>query len=282
MTAGSPGTTQTANTSSHHRFDRWTLATTLLVAACQLTPPPANTGTTNRPTTQEIAGPSETRPHEKVEILGSEPEGAWVRPAFFAAGAEFSAGTAFVCVVDEGESPWMLTAQHLFGPAGGLSQELAWSEMPTAVESARGFDSDGRRVLTAGPPLAIEGAKAMSEVAIDNDIAAFPLRPPTQIHALPLATELPSVLDKVWLVGNVLGVDPRKQRFAAVVVEVSDTSMVYAFDAPLELTATSGAPVVNERGEVVAMNLGGGEQDGKTLGVGNPAPAIRARVRRAQ
>lgn len=254
-----------------------------VAAACQLTPPPAaveppSTVPESAPRTLVAPEPEVAEP-STVEIMGASPEGAWVRPEFITQDQTLSAGTGFICEVDPGEPPLLLTAQHLFGPAGGLPRDYLWSEMASLVEGGAGYDSEGRRVVTAGPPLTIEGAKAMSADAVDTDIAAFRLVPPTSVHALPLAAALPAVGDPVWLVGQVIDADPAQQRHAAVVAEVSPKHLVYVFDNVVELRATSGAPVINGAGEVVAINLGGGEEDGKTFGIGIPSSSIRTRVR---
>lgn len=58
-------------------------------------------------------------------------------------------------------------------------------------------------------------------------------------------------------------------------VEVDGNNLVYEFEADeLNAAGTSGAPVLNEKNEVVGMNTSGGEQDGVHLGLANPASAI--------
>ncbi|MCH9688453.1 MAG: serine protease [Deltaproteobacteria bacterium] len=261
-----------------------------LLAGCTLTPPPAIADTASPSKADNAAEsqePAEPQPRASaaqptIEILGTTPEEAWVRPTFVTTDQPLSAGTAFVCEVVPGQPPLLLSAQHLFGPAGGLAREYAWSEMKTLVQGAEGYDAHGNRVVTAGPPLTIEGAEAMSEERVDADIAAFPLLAPTRVHALPLASAMPTNGDPVWLVAEVMGAAPSTLRHRATIQEVAPTHLVYVFDDAIELRATSGAPVINAAGQVVAINLGGGDEGGKTFGIGNPAPSILARVRSAR
>ncbi|HEY1111198.1 MAG TPA: hypothetical protein VGE76_21255 [Opitutaceae bacterium] len=53
----------------------------------------------------------------------------------------------------------------------------------------------------------------------------------------------------------------------------------YVFQkADMKLGGTSGAPVLSESGEVVAINLGGGPDKGRLVGIGNPAASILAEL----
>lgn len=74
--------------------------------------------------------------------------------------------------------------------------------------------------------------------------------------------------DRVWLVSEVIG--SQSLVHSATVEGIQDGWLIYRFDQPLELRATSGAPVVDALGEVVAINAGGGDDNGKTFGAGTP------------
>ena len=80
--------------------------------------------------------------------------------------------------------------------------------------------------------------------------------------SLKLAPTQPKLGDTVWLVAQLVSGAPKdKLLFKAKVSRVQDLALNYVVDDPdgtFELRATSGAPVVNERGEVVAVNLAGG------------------------
>lgn len=52
-------------------------------------------------------------------------------------------------------------------------------------------------------------------------------------------------------------------------------SLDYIYDVPgVNFAGTSGAPVFNAAGEVVGINLGGGNHNGKTFDFANPAVAF--------
>lgn len=254
----------------------------LALASCSSLVPPAKfvdpeASESDATSAEPSASPSSST---AVEVIGHDPEQAWVRPRFDTVDGPIVAGTAFVCEPGPGEPPLLLTAQHLFGPAGGLPRDYEWSEMGTSVRGAEGRDDEGTVVLKTGPPLVITDAKGMSDEGVGNDLAAFSLLGPARIHALPLAVRAPAVSEAVWLIGPVESDDSLRHR--ATVVEFGDDYLIYAYDEPIELRATSGAAVVNTDGEVVAVNLGGGDEGGVTIGVGNPASSVRRHLDAAQ
>ncbi|MBF5043372.1 trypsin-like peptidase domain-containing protein [Aggregicoccus sp. 17bor-14] len=113
-----------------------------------------------------------------------------------------------------------------------------------------------------------------------KDLAAFIAPESAASRVLPLATQNPKVGDDVWLVAEVRGgrsVGTHLHR--ARVVESKRTTLAYTFEDPtLELRATSGAPVVNAKGEVVGVNLGGGHQGDSLYGVAHPVQSVRAHL----
>jgi hypothetical protein len=206
----------------------------------------------------------------EVVVLGDEPERACVRPVFSTSDGEVAAGTAFV-VTMRGKQ-YLFTAHHLFGVAGGLDRDYAWSEMRERVSGVKGESTFEDISVSGGAPFEIAGARALDKSFSGADVAIFPVAQGSRVHALSLSSSLPSTGQKVWMIGEVMGA--RELRHAAIVEEASDGGVLYRFETRVELRATSGAPVVDEHGRVVAMNLGGGEHEGIVYGIGNPATAM--------
>lgn len=214
---------------------------------------------------------------EEPTILGTNPEQAWVRPSFKGPDGRFGAGTAFV--VSQDNAVFLLTAHHLFGPAGGLDREYEWSEIPKLVSGASGENPLGQVSVVTEKALSVKGARGMKGTQVNADLAIFPVKAESQVHAMPLAPTLPKVGDDVWLIGEVIGSSEYKHK--AIVDQVSKEGLYYRFDNKIELRATSGAPIVDKKGQVVAMNLGGGEYQGAIMGIGNPAPIMNCHLQAA-
>jgi len=69
-------------------------------------------------------------------------------------------------------------------------------------------------------------------------------------------------------------VEPRLHK--AKVKSASNKMLVFEYEEKdIELTATSGAPILNSKGEVVGLNAAGGEQNGKKSELQILAPAWR-------
>src|SRR5712691_5672937 len=69
-----------------------------------------------------IGAPNERAPVPPAHVV--------LKPTFMSGHESFSGGTAFLCTVPGVEGTFLLTAQHLFGPACGLKRELSWQEVP--------------------------------------------------------------------------------------------------------------------------------------------------------
>jgi hypothetical protein len=187
------------------------------------------------------------------------------RPTFEVKDQPLSAGTAFLMETGVEKQPVALvTAHHLLGPMGGLSTEIAWNDVPGSVKRATCRSIVNPTQVWTGTPLAIPGAASFNNQTKDGlrDIALLTLRDKPATVPLKLAPSLPRLGDTVWLVAQLVsGAPPDKLLFEARVVRVQDLAINYLVDDPdgaFELRATSGAPVVNARGEVVAVNLAGG------------------------
>jgi hypothetical protein len=77
------------------------------------------------------------------------------------------------------------------------------------------------------------------------------------------------------MVGDIYNHEPQKQTlFPGKVLVASDSKTLVKFENPFEMRAFSGAPLINEKKQVVGILIGGAEG----LGIINPAGSIRKRL----
>jgi hypothetical protein len=208
-------------------------------------------------------------------------------PVFQADGKAFSAGTAFALDLPRPvPRTLVVTAIHLFGPAGGLDKQIPAAELASRVSlagcKAVGLDEIwyASRALTVLDAHAMDGVPYQDVAAFALDTAGAPIHP----VRLKLAAALPKAGDSVWLLAQVPEGAPASQLLHHAIVRSStDQSLQYAFDnIGLNLQGTSGAPIVNAAGEVVRTNLGGTTLPGKLIGVGNSLTSLRALLNSAK
>lgn len=196
-------------------------------------------------------------------------------------GRQFQAGKAFI--VGTGSRSVVLTAHHLFGPDGGLDEQLEPKDLPNKVAYEGLLDAyTGKQLLVARRVLVVPGAKPMTG---GWDVAAFSAQPedlaplsdpPAQVHAMNLGAD-PSVGDYVC-VASPSQADSDARTFLARVSEIDASFIWYKYLVPFEMQATSGAPVLAMDGSVVGMNLGGRTSSGTVTGMGNFASALADRI----
>jgi hypothetical protein len=197
-------------------------------------------------------------------------------PSFVAASGPFAAGTAFP--LREPRAPsgvLVLSCHHIFGPLGGLAADVAGSALPAFIQKASVADQDGK-TFALGPVLPVPNAKTFHPPTRDAsaDVSVFQAPAELAHGALELAPALPEKGERVWLLARVSG--QSELVWPAVAFFVTDTFFVYQFDSPtIDLRGTSGAPVVNAKGQLVAVNLGGNPVQDVVRGAGTPLPSLR-------
>jgi hypothetical protein len=208
------------------------------------------------------------------------PDHCLFRPTFNTQSGEITAGTAFPVQMPGHARPIIITAIHLLGPSGGMPFDVPpplIGRMIKGVVLEDLFD-ERHEVDIGSDPLIIAEAGPSGRPSKAGDIVAFWASKDGALQPLTLARALPEEGERVWLAASLVGGAPASQRLhAATVAAVDDKGeYIYAFDNPqLELRATSGAPVLNSAGEVVAINLGGGQNGNKIFGFGNPVTRFR-------
>jgi V8-like Glu-specific endopeptidase len=76
--------------------------------------------------------------------------------------------------------------------------------------------------------------------------------------------------------------DKKEKLHKATVTEASDSILSFEYDDNnLTCNATSGAPIINEKGEVVGVNLGYKQKDGKLIGIANPSASFKKLIVKA-
>ncbi len=209
---------------------------------------------------------------------------AALRPRFLTTEGSRRAGTAVVVRTPEFDGCLLITAHHLFSPAGGFERYYAWEEIAPLVQKVTATSIlDGITVLETAEVLPIPGGHPVDENGAGNDLAVFPLSGEPDIPVLTLAAKLPRRHEKIWLLAEIMNLPDAEQLLhPARIIESEDSGLVYVFDDPeLDLTATSGAPLLNRKGQVVGLNVAFVTEDGRLVGFGNPSPGIRERISQA-
>jgi hypothetical protein len=132
----------------------------------------------------------------------------------------------------------------------------------------------GASIGDAEPMIVLPEARAGDEEPYSQrDIAAFAATASLSFAPAPLAASLPEVGEPIWLAVR-LGGAGSGRTVAATVIEHTAEMFIFRF-ASQPPRAASGAPLLNGRGEVVGINLGGGALEGRLYGHGSHADSIR-------
>ncbi|MCP4218718.1 MAG: hypothetical protein GY765_29070 [bacterium] len=227
-------------------------------------------------------------PHPKA-TAPNVPDSAVVRPIFSVGTDSFLAGYAFAAKTDKNAQPLLFTALHVMDELikkKGIDSTVAntgynGKEIPKIITSVDLFDVFAPNWMmaclgSAGPMLVLPDARTDEEEPFsDKDIAVFKISEPRGLKPLLLAENPPEVGDPVWMVAQVPDITG-KAKAKATVVEVTDRSMIFKFEVPKQQPQySSGSPVLDKKGHVVGITVGGGKVKGLSVGHCNHVINIR-------
>lgn len=186
----------------------------------------------------------------------------------------YSAGTAFVMDSDVHGESLLVTAFHFLWPDG--VESFKGEELPEFILGGEvyyvqdGFDTGA----TLKNCVVIEDADAVPEV--DKDVAAFTLWDGEDLETLPLSTHKAKKGDVVYLLADLWDTEDVHENcvYEGKITSISGGSVFYELEGEHGTSGASGAPIVNQYGEVVAIHMG---SNGSTL-VGHAADSFLKQI----
>lgn len=174
-------------------------------------------------------------------------------------GEPYAAGTAVAVRAGRARKPMVITALHLFGTSGGLKEEVPPAKMNEVVREIWLAPVGGRGVVAkARGALLKTGSPVDQNGKGSGDVAAFALLPGATVPHLELASRDPALGEWLWLVGDTYDHEPEQQRvFPAQAIPIMGSLTVKFTSRRLQMQGMSGAPLLNARGEVAGLLLGG-------------------------
>jgi hypothetical protein len=218
-----------------------------------------------------------------------------IRPIFNAGLDAVMAGYGFAVHLEGHPSPLLLTALHTLDEmtkkkgidCSAQNKDYTGRELPAVITEVNIYDVFAPNWMmaplgSAGPMLVLPDARTGEEEPYsDRDLAAFWIKEPHRLKPVPLASQPPQVGDPIWLVARPKD-GTTKKTVDAVVVEITDRSLVFRYRDPGEKPKySSGAPMINQEGQVVGVIVGGGEFRGEKLGHANHVGNIRRHITNA-
>jgi len=220
-------------------------------------------------------------------------KGFVVRPEFRCGWESFFGSYAFVVESELSDSPLLITALHVMDElikgknidCSSANASYTGDELPSILTRVNLYDVFVENwafapLGSAGSMVSLPDARlGEEEPYCQRDIAAFRLDRDASVCPGKLAGTPTEVGEAVWLVANPAR-STKVEMMSAVVVESNRETFVYRLAAGTrDPRSTSGAPLVNCKGEVAGINIGIGWFQGNHFGHANNATSIRNHLR---
>ncbi|MFT5240457.1 MAG: hypothetical protein ACI9OU_001270 [Candidatus Promineifilaceae bacterium] len=190
------------------------------------------------------------------------------RPIFATRSGDLGAGTAFLVKLEDNPNALLVTAQHVFGPPGGLKENVPPEKMGSFVRRVKLLDLvDERQISSKLTYLPIGEAL---------DVALFSTVLKNKIAPRSFAGSNPEQGQTIWLVATFLDEAQKGLLHRGTVTALSGDRLKCKFDAGnLATRGASGAPYVNAKGEVVGMHVGSFKDGDVISGAVLPVASIK-------
>ena len=169
---------------------------------------------------------------------------------------EYSSGTSFLMDSDTHGEKLLVSAFHFLWPEN--ADTFTGSELPEFVlggeiYNAFSYEETGATLKNC---LIIEDADAIP--AVDKDVSAFTIQGGDNLKTLPISTSKIKKGDTVYLLANLWDTEDVHENcvYEATVIGEENGVLYYKLDEKYGTSGASGAPIVNEYGEVVAIHIG--------------------------
>jgi S1-C subfamily serine protease len=211
------------------------------------------------------------KPAPKALAEDAEPnivKGFVGRPIFATRSGDLGAGTAFLVKVDDDPNALLVTAQHIFGPPGGLKEKVPREKMGAFVRRVKVLD------LVDEKPLSTK----LTYVPIGEalDVALFRTVLKNKVAPRFFAVSNPEVGETIWLVATFLDKKQKDILHRGTVTAISGDRMKCKFAAGnLATRGASGGPYLNAKGEVVGLHVGSFKDGAVISGAVLPVESIK-------
>jgi hypothetical protein len=209
--------------------------------------------------TQEDSGIKEEshadNPAKKLEDIEKIASESIFKVNWFTQDEEYGAGTSFLIDSPKQGEKVLVTAFHYLWPED--ADIFSGDELPDFVKGGElSYSySDESANATLKNCFVIEDASIAPD--IDKDVAAFSLHNGENLKTLPLATTHCKVGDTVYLLADLWDTDDIHENcvYEGKVLGEEDGILYYELDERYGATGASGAPIVNQYGEVAGIHI---------------------------
>lgn len=172
---------------------------------------------------------------------------------WYAEDDSFTSGTAFLMDSDTHHEKLLVTAFHFLMPEDNFSG----SDLPEYLQGgqifyASSFEATGASIKNC---IVIDDAAPVPKA--EKDVAAFTIQGGDALGTLPLSTHDVKKGDTVYLLADLWDTDDIHENcvYEAKVLRVDKDCVYYELDSKYGTSGASGAPVINEYGEVIGIHL---------------------------